>query len=964
MSSKSAFSTLKIILVIDLIIVAIAAPAFLYVNALVPKVAVFEVTNLVVEPDLVQIGEPVQISVDVSNLGDKSGDHMVILIIDEEPVATETVQLSGNENATLLFTSTELTVGDHTVKIEELTGSLQITVDAPISPAKLEVTNLGISRAEAGVGETIIVSATATNIGDFAGDFSLDLLINNEKRETKSLQLESEVSEIVQFEVIENTEGNYLVTLDDLTTSFKITSDAKPAQPAEFQVTDLVIDPLSVVDNEIVTVSVKVTNIGEETGSYSVELLIDATTRDIEEVTLSGGVTQIVEFEIAETNSGTHTVVIDTLSGSFDVEILAPASEHIEIKSLKVNPYEVSEGDTVTLTAKATNLVNEPGTLQARVLINGEVYATKGFDLAASESNVSIELSVAAESVAGYPVKLVNLGNEENILSGYFKVVPAGMHTLTIGSYPILGVPFKLNGEEYKAPYSQLLPEAEYTIEVDPTYDGGRYTFIGWEDGSTSLSRTITLAERISITPDFSGGISCPSLYTWNGTDYFYNAEISNAGFLGYMGYMDEKGSIVFLGGNPWDAVKLNKDQFVLKDLGEDSYYDIILTQRWHEIFYLDSAYMIVVDHPSEVDVYSTMVRYSNPAFSDKIYSVSNNPLTPISAFNEKGEDLLFHISEIDGIFTSASNGVTSTSLDNISWNRLTLNLGELSGAHEIKLIINGMVDWGPADDYYDWIEKFDLAFAEGRISNGTELYPPPYMEVLDENGNWVRVPESRQMPIPADYVARPFVVDLTGVFLTNNYSIRINNFWNVTFDSIKVDISQQENIRTQRIDPIADLYQIFDSFSNVEGNFTRYGDVTELVNDCDDIFVIGMQGDEVSLHFPVANLAPPEEGAERDFFFFAALWFKDVPDNWGYGFEFTVDPLPFRNMTGFPYSDSESYPYDAEHLTYIKEYNTRSIKLPNQIQKASLSIWVGSVILLIAFVDLGIIVYFQKRNN
>ncbi|MCW3997751.1 MAG: hypothetical protein NWF10_04205, partial [Candidatus Bathyarchaeota archaeon] len=93
------------------------------------------------------------------------------------------------------------------------------------------------------------------------------------------------------------------------------------------------------------------------------------------------------------------------------------------------------------------------------------------------------------------------------------------------------------------------------------------------------------------------------------------------------------------------------------------------------------------------------------------------------------------------------------------------------------------------------------------------------------------------------------------------------------------------------------------------------------------DKFVIGRQGDEVSLLFPVSGLAPIAEGMERDYFVFVALWFKDKTGNWGYGFDFTVDPLPFMEMSGFPYPlDTESYPYDQEHVQYLQEYNTREI--------------------------------------
>jgi hypothetical protein len=74
-----------------------------------------------------------------------------------------------------------------------------------------------------------------------------------------------------------------------------------------------------------------------------------------------------------------------------------------------------------------------------------------------------------------------------------------------------------------------------------------------------------------------------------------------------------------------------------------------------------------------------------------------------------------------------------------------------------------------------------------------------------------------------------------------------------------------------------------------------------------------------------------------RDYFVYDACWFKDENGNWGFGFGFIADPLPFRSMSGFPYPPSESYPYDAEHLRYILEYNTRVIN-PSSTQQQTVS--------------------------
>ena len=205
-------------------------------------------------------------------------------------------------------------------------------------------------------------------------------------------------------------------------------------------------------------------------------------------------------------------------------------------------------------------------------------------------------------------------------------------------------------------------------------------------------------------------------------------------------------------------------------------------------------------------------------------------------------------------------------------------------------------------------------------------------MEVKDANGNWVKVSQDKQIPMPSDGNARTFVVDLTGDFPkgVTDYQIRINNFFNVTYDYIAIDTSSQQNITVQKILPTASLDAWGPTQSTSSGNFTRYGDVTALLQAADNMYVIGRQGDEVNLQFPVGKLAAPAPGMVRDYFLFVACWFKDPPGKWGYGFNFTVDPLPFIGMSGYPYTATQTYPYDAAHLAYLKAYNTRYVPPPS----------------------------------
>jgi hypothetical protein len=368
----------------------------------------------------------------------------------------------------------------------------------------------------------------------------------------------------------------------------------------------------------------------------------------------------------------------------------------------------------------------------------------------------------------------------------------------------------------------------------------------------------------------------------------------------------------------------------------------------------------MVVDHPSNVDVYSTMVEeYLEPEYVGQIYTVSKDMLSPVSAVNEKGENVLPQISKIDNIFTTGIPGIDSPSWDNIQWNTLTLNLGDLSKASQTKLVVRAVVDWGDPNAYVNWLGYF----YDPAVPDGTEVTPPPFMEVKAENGSWVRVPWSRQISIPPDRVPRTFVVDLTGLFPTNDYSLRISNFWNVTFDYIGIDTTPQADIAIHKIDPTATLSQTIFTGSLSTGDFTRYGDVTELVTAEDDEFVIGRQGDEVNLDFSTTNLPTLGQGLQRDYFFFVSCWFKDENGNWGFGFGFTVDPLPFRNMSGFPYPESESYPYE-QHQDYIDRYNTREIDL--ETQEASFPAWITLVTvtaITLIIVNLAALIY-HKRSR
>jgi hypothetical protein len=702
------------------------------------------------------------------------------------------------------------------------------------------------------------------------------------------------------------------------------------AKPATFILTDLIVNPLEAYAGDAVQISVNLTNIGDLEGNQTLNLEINNVVKATTNVTLAANSTEIVEFTDIETVEGNYTVGVGDLIADLIIKPPLPESSKILLSNLISTPYEVWANENVTITANAVNPTGQIDKLTVKIMLDDVVVGSQVISLDAGANQI-VQFTVNASSTAEgkHIVKL-------NTLKGSFFIVKTGYHTLIInrsggGSTPL---PFTLNGANQKTVYQALLPVGQYSISVpDPFSVGtGVLGFTYWSDGVKTPTRTFTLSERLILVVTYtliSGYASCPSLYIWNGTGYSYVTDVSNPGWLGYISHINSDGTIVFGGGNPWDYVKLDKNLLATNN----GNYDVTLAQQWDELYYLDAAYMMVVDHPIGTNVYTSMTNYLNKGSTGQIYTVTNGTLlSPKNAINEQGKNVLSEILERDGLYTPGINGDQSLSWNNITMNQLTLDLGNLSAEPHLKLLVTGMVDWGPADLYYAWINSFKDAAAQGLVPNGTEIMPAPYMEIKDVNGNWIRVSQDRQIPIPSDYNARTFTVDLTGLFPSEvtDCQVRFTNFWNVTYDYIGIDTSPQQKITIQTLAPSsATLSQMWDTQSIASGAFTRYGDVTSLMQNADDMYVIGRQGDQVNIQFSTAALVPLAQGMERDYFFAVACWFKDPLGNWGYGYNFTVNPMPFMDMSGFPYPTTESYPYDAAHLAYIQEYNTRVISAP-----------------------------------
>jgi hypothetical protein len=202
-------------------------------------------------------------------------------------------------------------------------------------------------------------------------------------------------------------------------------------------------------------------------------------------------------------------------------------------------------------------------------------------------------------------------------------------------------------------------------------------------------------------------------------------------------------------------------------------------------------------------------------------------------------------------------------------------------------------------------------------------------------------------MGIPAGK-PKTIAVDLTGKFLSASREVRIVTnlclYWDEIFliesasapphvltplDAVSADL-RYRGFSTPVIHPERKQPEAFDysrpmplpMWNPTSGLYTRFGDVTPLVNEIDDRLVIMGSGDELRLLFPGASLPPLKDGWTRDFLLLVDGWAKDGDANTA--FSQTVEPLPFHGMSAYPYPPAEQFPADELRADYRRQYNTR----------------------------------------
>lgn len=126
-----------------------------------------------------------------------------------------------------------------------------------------------------------------------------------------------------------DTEGNRIVL--HLSPGVWEISYILPIAPsANFKISHLKVSPEEAEPGEDVTISVLVTNIGDEKGFYDVTLKVNGSVEDVKSITLDAGKSINIKFRVSKKETGTYIVEVDGLKSEFRVKESQPTATSLK----------------------------------------------------------------------------------------------------------------------------------------------------------------------------------------------------------------------------------------------------------------------------------------------------------------------------------------------------------------------------------------------------------------------------------------------------------------------------------------------------------------------------------------------------------------------------------------------------------------------------------------------------------
>ena len=457
------------------------------------------------------------------------------------------------------------------------------------------------------------------------------------------------------------------------------------------------------------------------------------------------------------------------------------------------------------------------------------------------------------------------------------------------------------------------------------------YLRILWPDAVLQSERSLVGGQRHRIREIERKPSSCPILFAWTGETYEFVGDFLGVGGLGFLELPG-----IYLKPDPTEYISLP----ALRAL--DGHYQLEVLEPLEECTYLDTLQLTVVDHPADVNVIpKEMLAVRGPTPDFELLAFRRRYF-PLVAWDSTRNDITSELLRVDRRYgnkierdrrfpgrTKETHVIELDFGDRIA--ELLAAALEGGGSPRPYLFLHGFVEYGySTSNFAAW--------------QAEAVFHAPSVRV-ERDGTWV--PLREEWGIPAGY-PRYMAVDLQGLLEPGDRRIRIDTNMEIYWDqAFLAEVNAGDSVVVRHLEPdrallefrgypaeespdgsVPRLYVYRDfaewiSFKEFPGAYTRYGDVRELLCKSDDRFVIFGSGDGLRVEFREDRLPKLRSGWRRTFLARTGGYCKDMdlytahPDR--------VEPLPFADMSGYPYGPEERYP--ATHDEYRRVWNTRSVE-------------------------------------
>jgi Tfp pilus assembly protein PilF len=464
-------------------------------------------------------------------------------------------------------------------------------------------------------------------------------------------------------------------------------------------------------------------------------------------------------------------------------------------------------------------------------------------------------------------------------------------------------------------PQKQIItsPVLHFGLGDQQTVDVAR---IVWPNGSVQAEFELKPNQSILAEQRLKG--SCPMLFAWDGKQMTFVKD--GAPWSPALGlHINAQAVAGITQTEEWFKVPAESL------LARNGAYDLRVTAELWETFYIDRYALRVVDHPEGTEIF-TDERFAVEAPPLKIFTVTE-PQPFASAHDDLGGDVSDIVRTRDARYLDTFGRGRYQGVTRDHW--VELELPASAPLANLYLIASG------------WMHPTDATI---NIALGQNSDTPPRglsIEIPNAQGRWIEKKAGLGFLAGKGKTA---IIPIGELFIAGApRRLRLRTNLEIYWDRLAWANSASGPATTVQPAPLQKADLLYRGFStmhaanasspevpdynnlsgtsqrwrDLEGYYTRHGDVKELLEKSDDRITIMNAGDELRLQFTA--LPAPKPGWKRDFVMVGDGWIKD--GDYNCVFSDTVLPLPYHGMKDYTKADPAYRPHPEDWLNFHTRY-------------------------------------------